>query len=75
MGIYPEAWAIALRLRVEASGNCGSEWKTRERGRRHAEASERPGRGQKRSGRPWERAEDAERHRRVIVHYKISSGM
>jgi len=38
--------------------------------RSHAEVSGRPGRGQKRSGRPWERAEEAGRHGKVMVHYK-----
>ena len=71
-GHCSEAWAIAPWLRVEA---CGSQWKPVEvvdSYREMVEDREGVGRGaggpgevrevQKRSGRPWESAEEAGRH-------------
>jgi len=62
----------AEQKHAEVSGSVGSEWKAVEdsgRVRSHAEASGRPGRGRKRLGRLWERAEEAGRLEKITVHY------
>ena len=62
MGHYSEARSGSRRETRKVQKTCGSEWKTRK-------GSEGVREARKRSGRPWERVEEAGRLGKVTVRY------